>query len=145
MNKSNSEHIKALPSKQKNNDSKTDVNITLKGKREVISIRCKREVKEAFTKFCSENGLSTCHIFEALTTAFLVGLKQKITDVYKSPTINLTLVREVKRLRRVGRDYDVEGNLYDPVKGWVFVADAVLNENGHAVDCACKTCKEVRR
>lgn len=126
-------------------DSKTLVNLRLHGERDVISIRCKPEVKEAFTRFCEANGLSTCHIFEALTTAFLVGMKQKIDWVNQSPTINLTLVREVKRLRRVGREYDVEGNFYDPkLCIWDYVPDAVLNENGHAIGCGCKICRGKR-
>ena len=145
MNKSNSEHIKALPSKQKNNDSKTKVYTRLCGGRTIVSVRIKPELKEALKRFCLANGLSLCHVYEALTTGYLQGVNQKIDLVNLSPTINLNVERVVKRHRRVVHEYGPEANMYDPnLCDWVFVKDVVLNEKGHAVGCACKVCREVK-
>jgi len=81
-------------------DSKTKVYQRLHGGRDVVSVRVKPELKEALKRFCREKGLSICHITEALWTAFLHGVSQKIELVNQSPTIELTLVRDVKRVRR---------------------------------------------
>lgn len=89
-------------------DSRTVVYQRIHGKRDVISIRIKPEIKEALNEFCKTNGLSLCHIIEGLTTAYLVGMQQKITWVNQSPTINLTLVRDVKRLRRYAVESQVK-------------------------------------
>lgn len=85
---------------QINDDSKTKVYQRLHGKRTVVSIRCKPELKDALKRFCKAKGLSICHIFEGLVTAFLIGVHEQIELVNQSPTIDLTLVRDVKRLRR---------------------------------------------
>lgn len=84
-------------------DSKTKADLRLHGGRTRISIRCKPEIKEALKSFCEANGLSICHVFEGLATGYLIGMKQKINWVSQSPTINLTLVRDVKRVRRYGK------------------------------------------
>lgn len=81
-------------------DSKTQVYQRLHGGRTLTSIRVKPELKEALKRFCLANGLSLCHVFEMLVTGYLVGMKQKIDWVNQSPTIELTVVREVKRIRR---------------------------------------------
>jgi hypothetical protein len=69
-----------------------------------VTIRVKPELKEALKQFCLANGLSLCHVFEMLATGYLVGMKQKIEWVSQSPTIELSVVREVKRLRRYLRE-----------------------------------------
>jgi len=122
------------------NDSKTKVYQRLQGARDVVSIRCKREIKEALKQFCEANGISICHVFEMLTTGYLVGMKQKIDWVNQSPTIELRVVREVKRVRRYAKEFVVESNKY--VKNqWIYKADSPLNVEGHAVGCECKVCK----
>jgi hypothetical protein len=123
---------------KKGADSETNVYKPIPMGRVVASIRCRPEIKEALIKFCEANGLSLCHLFEGLATGFLYGLGQQIEFVNKSPTINLTLVREVKRLRRLG--VSAAENFYDGSVGvWTHV-DGELNANGHGVGCACSLC-----
>ena len=86
-------------------DSKTNVYLRLSAPRDVISVRVRKELKQAFKGFCLANGLTECHIWESLVTGFLVGVEQKIELVNKSPTINLNVVREVQRIRRYSREY----------------------------------------
>ena len=93
---------------KKKRDSKTLVYQKLHGGRALLSIRVKPEIKRELLRFCKTNGLSLCHVFEMLATGYLQGMKQKITWVNQSPTIELTVVREVKRIRRYKREY-VEG------------------------------------
>jgi hypothetical protein len=85
-------------------DSTTEVHQRLHGDRTTMSIRILPKIKGDFTKRVREMGLSTCHVAEALFTAWLVGIEEKTELVHQSPTINLTLVRDVKRVRR----YSVE-------------------------------------
>jgi hypothetical protein len=33
-------------------------------------------------------------------------------------------------------------NCFDPKKGWFYVGNCVLNKNGHALRCACASCRE---
>ena len=107
-------------------DSKTVVYQRLHGQRDVISIRIKPEIKEALNEFCRANGESLCHVIESLTTAYLFGMQQKITWVNQSPTINLTVVRDVKRLRRYAVENDVQ--------------PASISEQGSSEKCAhCET------
>lgn len=87
-----------------NTDSKTNVYKTVPMGRIVVSIRVRREIKEALKQYCLANGLSICHVFEGLVIGFLEGVNQQIEFVNKSPTIDLTVVREVKRLRRYVRE-----------------------------------------
>jgi hypothetical protein len=84
----------------KHTDSKTKVYQRLHGGRTVVSVRVRPELKEALKRFCKAKGLSICHITEGLWTAFLYGVNEKIELVNQSPTIDLTLVRDVKRVRR---------------------------------------------
>lgn len=91
--------------KPKNNsDSKTLDVLTLHGGRDRITVRVKPELKEALNGFCRANGLSICHVFEMLVSGYLTGMQQKITWVSQSPTIELSVVREVKRVRRYVRE-----------------------------------------
>jgi hypothetical protein len=72
----------------------------LHGNRTTMTLRILPEVKEAFTKRTRELGLSTCHVAEGLFTGWLYGVVEKVELVHQSPTIDLTLVRDVKRVRR---------------------------------------------
>ena len=99
--------IETKPTQYKTlNESETNtmVHQRLHGNRTTMSIRILPQVKEAFTKHTRELGLSTCHVAEGLFTGWLIGVGEKVDLVHQSPTINLTLVRDVKRVRR----YSVE-------------------------------------
>jgi hypothetical protein len=65
-----------------------------------MTIRILPEIKEAFTRRTKQLGLSTCHVAEGLFTGWLYGVEEKVELVHQSPTIDLTLVRDVKRVRR---------------------------------------------
>jgi len=54
--------------------------------------------------FAEKNGLSLCHIFELLVSGYLNGVGQKINFDVISPTIELSVVREVKRIRRYAKE-----------------------------------------
>jgi hypothetical protein len=81
-------------------DSKTVVHQRLHGQRTTMSIRILPEIKEAFKRRTRQLGLSTCHVAEGLFTGWLYGVEEKVELVHQSPTIDLTLVRDVKRVRR---------------------------------------------
>ena len=81
-------------------DSSTVVHQRLHGKRTTMSLRILPEVKEAFTRRTRLLGLSTCHVAEGLFTGWLYGVEEKVELVHQSPKIDLTLVRDVKRVRR---------------------------------------------
>jgi len=102
--KQSSKTEEALPVPNPDSDSKTKADLRLHGGRDRVSIRVKPEIKEALKEFALANGLSTCHIFEMLVTGYLVGMQQKIQWVSQSPTIELTVVRDVKRVRRYLRE-----------------------------------------
>jgi len=104
-------------------DCKTKVYQRLHGKRDVVSIRMKPELKEALKEFCRANGLSLCHVTEMLVSGYLTGMKQKIQWVNQSPTIELTVVRDVKRVRRYVRESD--GG-----------RDVFIEDNGDATHCS---------
>jgi hypothetical protein len=86
----------------KTQDSKTVDVMTVEGRRDRVTVRVKPQLKKALKRFCRANGLSICHVFETLVTGYLVGVNQKINLDVKRPTINLTVVRDVKRVRRYG-------------------------------------------
>lgn len=85
-------------------DCNTRVYQRLHGYRTTMSVRILPELKEAFTRHTRELGLSTCHVAEGLIKGWLYGLNEKVELVHQSPTINLTLVRDVKRVRRYARE-----------------------------------------
>lgn len=58
-------------------------------------------------RHCKAKGLSICHITEALWLGYLYGWNEKLDIDVQSPTINLTVVRDVKRVRRYARFNDV--------------------------------------
>lgn len=76
----------------------------LSDKRSRVTIRVKPELKEALSSFCVKNGLSLCHVFELLISGYLSGVGQKINFDVISPTIELSVIREVKRVRRYARE-----------------------------------------
>jgi hypothetical protein len=73
-----------------------------------LTVRINSKLKEAFLKHCKAKGLSACHISEALFYGYLKGFYDKLDLDVKSPTINLTLVRDVKRVRRYAVEEEVE-------------------------------------
>lgn len=87
-------------------DSSTLVHQRLHGGRTTISLRIKPEVKEAFTRRTRELGLSTCHVAEGLISGWLLGVNENVELVHQSPTMNITLVRDVKRVRRYAREVE---------------------------------------
>ena len=90
----------------------------LHGSRTTITLRIKPEIKEAFTRRTRELGLSTCHVAEGLFNGWLMGVGEQIELVHQSPTINMTLVCEVKRLRRVGVEYESVSEIVQPSCGF---------------------------
>jgi len=69
-----------------------------------LTLRIYSELKKAFIRHCRAKGLSVCHILEGLIYGYLKGFCDKIELDVKSPTINLTLVRDVKRIRRYTKE-----------------------------------------
>lgn len=65
-----------------------------------LTVRINRGLKEAIKRHCLAKGLSICHISDALWLGYLRGFYDKIELDVKSPTIELTVVRDVKRVRR---------------------------------------------
>jgi len=101
MNKEQTEN------KKLSTDSKTNVNHTVSVDRYVAGFRVSKQLKEAFKQFCKAKGLSECHVLEGLLYGYLHGVGEKLELVNKSPTINLTLVRDVKRVRRYAVEEEV--------------------------------------
>ena len=121
-------------------DSKTKVYQKLHGGRRVLSIRARPEIIKSLKDFCRVNGVSICHIFEAMATGYLEGMKQKINWVNQSPTIELTVVREVKRIRRYKREYVGVGEAED-----LYCAlQDVYPPPDQLPSSACVTCPNVR-
>jgi hypothetical protein len=89
-------------------DSTTNVYTTVPMARVVVSVRVRPEVKEALKRYCRANGLSICHIFEGLVIGFLHGVHEQIEFVNKSPTMNVSVVREVRRRRRYAVEDEIE-------------------------------------
>ena len=152
MNKSESEHIKALPSPQPNKnedetnqDSKTEDNFVLDEPRKSCSFKGNRELWKAFVSYSKTNYGSVCHILEPLILAILQSkvVHSRTIEAEKTPIIieNLNVQRVVKRHRRVRIEYELQENFYDPSKGWLAVDTTLLNENGHAIGCGCKLCR----
>lgn len=81
-------------------DCKTQVYLRLHGERTTMTVRVLPKLKNDFTRATRQLGLSTCHVIEGLINGWLYGLNENLALVHQSPTINMTLVREVKRVRR---------------------------------------------
>jgi len=71
-----------------------------------VTIRINKQFKEAIKRHVKAKGLSICHINDALWFGYLLGWNEKLDLDVKSPTINLTLVRDVKRVRRYAVEED---------------------------------------
>lgn len=82
-----------------------------------LTLRINSELKKAFVGHCRAKGLSVCHILEGLIYGYLRGFYDKIELDVKSPTINLTLVRDVKRIRRYVKEV-VEERVSKDDKCW---------------------------
>jgi hypothetical protein len=78
-----------------------------------LTLRINSELKKAFIRHCRAKGLSVCHILEGLIYGYLRGFYDKIELDVKSPTINLTLVRDVKQIRRYAKEVVEEKQLND--------------------------------
>jgi hypothetical protein len=139
-----------------NPDSSTQVYQRLHGERTTMTVRILPEIKELFTKRSRQLGLTTCHVLEGLIKGWLYGVAEKTELVHQSPTINLTLVRDVKRVRRFAREFEGEGEVsesgkhlasfYDLGVGGVWKRVEVehdwdVNVNGHYVECECSVCR----
>jgi len=147
-----SKHIKTLPSPQTNKnkpetnqDSKTEVDFVLDKPRESCSFKGNRELWKAFVSYSKTNYGSVCHILEPLILAILQSkvVHSRTIEDEKRPIVieNLNVQRVVKRHRRVRIEYELQENFYDPSRGWFAIENATLNENNHAVGCACKICR----
>jgi hypothetical protein len=93
-------HKEQTENKKLSNDSKTSDVTYISVHDSRLTVRINSKLKEAFLKHCRAKGLSACHISEALIYGYLKGFYDKLDLDVKSPTINLTLVRDVKRVRR---------------------------------------------
>lgn len=106
---------------KKKNPEKIRVHQHLHGSRTTMTIRILPEIKKAFGDRTRKMGLSTCHVAEGLFTGWLYGVEEKVELVHQSPTIDLTLVRDVKRVRRYFKE--------------------VVEEKTFAQTCTFKDCK----
>jgi hypothetical protein len=93
-----------------------------------MTIRVLPDLKDGFTRRTRELGLSTCHVAEGLIKGWLYGVEQKTELVHQSPTINLTLVRDVKRLRRYAKEEEV---VKESSKALEVQVCAVCGRTGH--------------
>jgi len=93
--------------KKLSTDSKTSDVSSISVHDSRLTVRINSKLKEAFLKHCKAKGLSACHISEALFYGYLKGFYDKLDLDVKSPTINLTLVRDVKRVRRYAVEEEV--------------------------------------
>lgn len=118
-----------------------------------LNVKCDPETKEAILTFSRQSGLSLCQIYDALTRAFLHGVKAQKDLGAQSPTINLTIERMVQRPRRYARETFVDEGVAlvdfydDEMTEWlrVSVDEYGVNPHGHGIGCACLICKPRRR
>jgi hypothetical protein len=88
--------------KTKTSDNKTNVYIRLDEPKSVACFRCNKELWKSFKKQIRAQGMSICHVLEAMIYGWLHG------NVYISNSIkpikieNLIVERAVKRVRRYG-------------------------------------------
>jgi hypothetical protein len=94
------------PIQNQQTDSKTNVYIRLDEPKVVACFRCNRELWKLFKKQIRAQGLSICHVLEAMIYGWLHG------NVYISNTIkpikieNLVVERAVRRVRRYSVEVD---------------------------------------
>jgi len=135
--------------------SSTNVYIQVPMEREVVSIRVRPEVKQALKTYCKANGLSLCHVFEGLAIGFLQGVNQQIEFVNKSPTMNLTVVRDVKRVRRYAKSFVETVSEEEEIENRVVVSRgcgvcggvgyAIVTRADRSRVCLCRADFEVER
>jgi hypothetical protein len=94
-----------------------------------LTVRINGQLKQAFLGHCRAKGLSCCHILEGVIYGYLQGFYDKFELGVKSPTINLTVVRDVKRVRR----YAVEEITETATKTF---ADRVLDKKAEELNKA---------
>lgn len=85
---------------QANSDSKTQVYQRLHGGRTTMTVRILPALKDGFTRRTRQLGLSTCHVAEGLIAAWLYAVEHNGDVVHQGLTMNVILVRDVKRPRR---------------------------------------------
>jgi hypothetical protein len=73
-----------------------------------MTMRINSGLKRAILRHCRAKGLSICHINDGLWIGYLRGWNEKIELDVKSPTLNVTVVRDVKRVRRYAVEETVE-------------------------------------
>jgi hypothetical protein len=124
-------------------DSKTNVDILRTRFSDKLTVRADPETKKEFLRFCDQTGFSECQLVDMLIRALFCKVNIDKLLVDKSPTINLTVERQVMRVRRYGRTVsDEKWNFYDGRLGsWLHV-DGELNNNGHGVGCQCSVCRK---
>lgn len=141
-----------MPCKKTKPDSKTEVYTVFSGRRVVFSFRCSEELKKAFIPVAKQYFGSVCRPFEAMMATILTAVNENVNFGHTVKIEKLVVERNLRPRRYAGasRDprYMPEANMYDPkLLDWVYVEDAVLNDQGHAVGCGCSVCRpqEVRR
>ena len=105
-----------------------------------LNIRCDPETKAAIIEFSEQTGMSICQIYDALTKAFLHGCQIQRDLGTRSPTINLTIERRVKRVRRYKREY-VEGVM---VERWFCALKGREYEWDQLPSLECPRCPNVK-
>jgi len=93
-----------MKSNDKNTQSKTFGAKKIRRFTDRLNIRCDPETKKAIIEFSENTGISICQLYDALTKAFLHGCQLQRDLGTQSPTINLTIERQVQRVRRYARE-----------------------------------------
>jgi len=105
-------------------DSPVALQAPYSAKRKKTSIRIRPDLWEAFKKDTAEKHLSTCHVLEALMTAWLyAGSLVPGVDGHVNLTVNMSHVVERPRRRedeKYVRKKREPLNHYNPDRGWYF-------------------------
>lgn len=107
-NKSFAPKTESTNNKTKDDSKTSDVSLFRRIRKhdDRLTVRINKQFKEAIKTHVKAKGLSICHINDALWFGYLLGWNEKLDLDVKSPTINLTLVRDVKRVRRYAVEED---------------------------------------
>ena len=73
-----------------------------------MTVKMEPEVKRLLKEFSRRTGIISCQIIHALLTGYLTAMSDKIKLDVQSPTINLTIERQVQRVRRYEKGYVAE-------------------------------------
>jgi len=155
-------HQNRIRDKEKHQDSITAVNqeeghgVGIWGNPRVpMTIRIDKGIKEASKPVLQAIFGSVCLPTETFYASIISAVEAG--NLYLKDVVNHgnTVGKEVKidirkiviernlRPRRRLQFTEPEANMYDPkLLNWVYVSDAILNGNGHAVGCACKVCRD---